>query len=272
MSVVLDDMNINPLRIADGARLRRASSSSRISARRSSPLLFTRADASMRHRISRTTRSCCSPRSTSSWDVGCVERHGGGRKILRYRSDDDRDRSRHQQVWSLTSYRSSRPTCRTPYRERSASRPSRPSTSRISSGRSASLRCSMLSEDSQNLWRRLRGRRKSVVMFSEGFNYQLTEPFGMRSVSDVLRATQDTLNAAARANVSFYTIDPRGLDGAGTDFMQMGRSGMPDGATQIAIREELQAIAGQPARAGRRNRRLCIAQHQLVCVRVRSSL
>ncbi len=61
----------------------------------------------------------------------------------------------------------------------------------------------------------LRGRRKSVVMFSEGFNYQLTEPFGMRSVSDVLRATQDTLNAAARANVSFYTIDPRGLDGAG---------------------------------------------------------
>jgi VWFA-related protein len=86
----------------------------------------------------------------------------------------------------------------------------------------------------------LRGRRKSVVMFSEGFNYQLTEPFGMRSVSDVLRATQDTLNAAARANVSFYTIDPRGLDGAGTDFMQMSGPGMPNGATQTAIREELQ--------------------------------
>ena len=77
-------------------------------------------------------------------------------------------------------------------------------------------------------------------MFSEGFNYQLTEPFGMRSVSDVLRATQDTLNAAARANVSFYTIDPRGLDGAGTDFMQMSGPGMPNGATQTAIREELQ--------------------------------
>ena len=86
----------------------------------------------------------------------------------------------------------------------------------------------------------LSGRRKSVVMFSEGFNYQLTEPFGMRSVSDVLRATQDTLNAAARANVSFYTIDPRGLDGAGTDFMQMSGPGMPNGATQTAIREELQ--------------------------------
>jgi VWFA-related protein len=86
----------------------------------------------------------------------------------------------------------------------------------------------------------LRGRRKAVVMFSEGLNYQLTQPFGMRSVSDVLRAMQDTLTAAARANVSFYTIDPRGLDGAGADFMQMNGPGMPNGATQVAIVEELQ--------------------------------
>lgn len=86
----------------------------------------------------------------------------------------------------------------------------------------------------------VRGRRKAVVMFSEGFNYQMTEPFGMRSVSDVVRATQDTLSAAARANVNFYTIDPRALVGAGDDFMQMTSSGMPGGATQVAIVEELQ--------------------------------
>lgn len=85
----------------------------------------------------------------------------------------------------------------------------------------------------------VRGRRKAVVMFSEGFNYQLTEPFGMRSVTDVLRATQDALNSAARANVSFYTIDPRALVGAGTDFMQMTGPGMPNGATQVAILDEL---------------------------------
>lgn len=85
----------------------------------------------------------------------------------------------------------------------------------------------------------IRGRRKAVVMFSEGFNYQLTEPFGMRSVTDVLRATQDTLNTAARANVSFYTIDPRALVGAGTDFMQMSGPGMPNGSTQVAILDEL---------------------------------
>ena len=85
----------------------------------------------------------------------------------------------------------------------------------------------------------VRGRRKAVLMFSEGFGYQLTEPFGMRSVTDVLRATQDTLSAAARANVNFYTIDPRALAGAGTDFMQMPGPGMPKGATQAAIVEEL---------------------------------
>ncbi|HUP39764.1 MAG TPA: VWA domain-containing protein [Vicinamibacterales bacterium] len=86
----------------------------------------------------------------------------------------------------------------------------------------------------------VRGRRKAVVMFSEGFNYQMTEPFGMRSVSDVIRATQDTLSAAARANVNFYTIDPRALVGAGDDFMQMTGPGIPGGSTLSAITEELQ--------------------------------
>ena len=86
----------------------------------------------------------------------------------------------------------------------------------------------------------VRGRRKAVVMFSEGFNYQMTEPFGMRSVSDVVRATQETLSAAARANVNFYTIDPRALVGAGDDYVQMTSSGMPDSGTQVAIAEELQ--------------------------------
>ena len=95
----------------------------------------------------------------------------------------------------------------------------------------------------------VRGRRKGVVMFSEGVNYQLNEPFGMRSVSDVVRATQDTLNAAARANVTFYTIDPRGLEGAGTDFMKN---------------------TGQPAGARRGNGRIRNRQRQLALVGVRS--
>lgn len=88
----------------------------------------------------------------------------------------------------------------------------------------------------------VRGRRKALVMFSEGIDYQLSEPFGMRSVTDVLRATQDAITMAARSNVSFYTIDPRGLVGATSDFMQMTGAGIPDGAigksTQGAVLDD----------------------------------
>lgn len=86
------------------------------------------------------------------------------------------------------------------------------------------------------------GRRKALLMFSEGLNYQMDEPFGMRSVSDVLNATRDAIAMAARSNVTFYTIDPRGLTGATTDFMQMTGTGIPVGSsgksTQTDIMKE----------------------------------
>ncbi len=84
----------------------------------------------------------------------------------------------------------------------------------------------------------VRGRRKALVLFSEGIGYQLTDPFGMRSVSDIVNATRDAINAAARANVNFYTIDPRGLVGASSEGMQMTGAGMPEGATQVAMMNE----------------------------------
>jgi VWFA-related protein len=85
----------------------------------------------------------------------------------------------------------------------------------------------------------VRGRRKALVMFSEGLGYQLSDPFGMRSVSDVLRATRNAIDMAARSNVNFYTIDPRGLVGATSDFMQMTGAGLPDAGTSVAILEEV---------------------------------
>lgn len=84
----------------------------------------------------------------------------------------------------------------------------------------------------------VRGRRKALVMFSEGIDYQMSDPFGMRSATDVLSATQDAINMAARSNVSFYTIDPRGLVGATSDFMQMRGTGLPEAGTQVAIMDD----------------------------------
>jgi VWFA-related protein len=74
----------------------------------------------------------------------------------------------------------------------------------------------------------VRGRRKAVLFFSEGIDYPITDSFGGHSATDVIRATQDAITAAARANVNFYTIDPRGLVGMTNEFMEMAGGGSPE--------------------------------------------
>src|SRR5260221_3961584 len=74
----------------------------------------------------------------------------------------------------------------------------------------------------------VRGRRKAVIMFSEGIDYAMTDVFGTHSATDVLRATQDAITAAARANVNFFTVDPRGLVGMTTEFIEMQGTGMAE--------------------------------------------
>jgi VWFA-related protein len=74
----------------------------------------------------------------------------------------------------------------------------------------------------------VRGRRKAVVFFSEGIDYPITDLFGSQSASDVIRATRDAVSMAARANVNYFTIDPRGLVGMTSEFMDMQGSGAPE--------------------------------------------
>jgi VWFA-related protein len=62
----------------------------------------------------------------------------------------------------------------------------------------------------------VRGRRKALVYFSEGIDYDITDPFGNRDATTVLDTTRDAIAAATRANVAIYGIDVRGL-GAGLD-------------------------------------------------------
>ncbi len=66
----------------------------------------------------------------------------------------------------------------------------------------------------------VRGRRKAVLFFSEGLDFPIRDVFGAHDATVVIRATQDAISTAARANVNYYTIDPRGLAGMTSDFME----------------------------------------------------
>jgi VWFA-related protein len=59
----------------------------------------------------------------------------------------------------------------------------------------------------------IRGRRKALLYFSEGIDYPIYDIFDARDASQVVMSTKDAITAAARSNVNFFTIDPRGLVG-----------------------------------------------------------
>jgi VWFA-related protein len=59
----------------------------------------------------------------------------------------------------------------------------------------------------------IRGRRKAVVFFSEGIDYDMTNVFQNRDASSVMEDMKMAIGSATQANVSFYAVDPRGLSG-----------------------------------------------------------
>jgi VWFA-related protein len=71
----------------------------------------------------------------------------------------------------------------------------------------------------------MRGRRKAVVYFSEGINYDVTNQLTNRYASDVQREIRDMVAAATRANVSVYSVDPRGVTSGMEDAIEI--SGFP---------------------------------------------
>ncbi|MGC4085897.1 MAG: VWA domain-containing protein [Vicinamibacterales bacterium] len=68
----------------------------------------------------------------------------------------------------------------------------------------------------------VRGRRKAMLLFSEGIDYDLSDIIRAydappSSASSIMGDIRDTLAMTARSNVSIYGIDPRGLATAGDD-------------------------------------------------------
>src|SRR5215203_4147426 len=68
----------------------------------------------------------------------------------------------------------------------------------------------------------IRGRRKAILMFSEGIDYPILDVFDSRDASTIMSDTRDAIASASKANVNFSTIDPRGLNVMGDETMEMG--------------------------------------------------
>ena len=66
----------------------------------------------------------------------------------------------------------------------------------------------------------VRGRRKAMLLFGEGLEYDFSDMFTNTTASGVLENIRDAIGAAARANVAIYAIDPRGLENVGADAAQ----------------------------------------------------
>ena len=68
----------------------------------------------------------------------------------------------------------------------------------------------------------VRGRRKTMLLISEGIDYDITDIIRgydapSSSASSIIDDTREAIAAAARANVSIYAVDPRGLTTMGDD-------------------------------------------------------
>lgn len=70
----------------------------------------------------------------------------------------------------------------------------------------------------------VRGRRKAMVLFSEGIDYPTHDIFAAHDATTVLGAMKDAVTAAARANVNIFTVDPRGLVGLTSEYIELNQS------------------------------------------------
>jgi VWFA-related protein len=57
----------------------------------------------------------------------------------------------------------------------------------------------------------IRGRRKGIVLLSEGLDYNIYDLFRARYASVVHEDVRQAIAAATRSNTAIYTVDPRGL-------------------------------------------------------------
>ena len=85
----------------------------------------------------------------------------------------------------------------------------------------------------------MRGRRKAVVYFSEGINYDMTNAIANRYATDVLQETRSMIAAATRANVNVYSVDPRGVTSGMEDSIEIGGFPADGSISAIGMMDEM---------------------------------
>ena len=87
----------------------------------------------------------------------------------------------------------------------------------------------------------VRGRRKAMLLFSEGIDYDIHDVFTNRDATTIIDSSRDAIGAATRANVAIYSIDPRGLTSLGDEGIEV--DSFPDdpttGITSTGMMDEL---------------------------------
>ncbi len=79
----------------------------------------------------------------------------------------------------------------------------------------------------------VRGRRKAVLLFSEGLEMPVGEIYGIHTATDVIGAIKDAITAAAKSNVNFFALDPRGFIGMTTEYIETAGSNAPEVALGV---------------------------------------
>ena len=67
----------------------------------------------------------------------------------------------------------------------------------------------------------IHGRRKALILFSEGIDYDIYDVFNNRSATSVMQDARDAIAAAQRANVAIYAVDARGLTQLGDEMIEI---------------------------------------------------
>jgi hypothetical protein len=86
----------------------------------------------------------------------------------------------------------------------------------------------------------VRGRRKAMVLVSEGISYDVYDAITRASANVVTQDTRDAIAASTRANVAIYAIDPRGL-GAFDEAIEAGGVSADDAGNSSVVRGLLDA-------------------------------